>query len=242
MNTENTREIKVWDIGVRLFHWSLVAAFLTSYLSDELHDLHTWSGYAVIALLVFRTYWGFAGTSYARFSHFVYSPGEVMAYLLGIARGRPPHYTGHNPAGGWMILLMLITLTLVCFSGLKALAVEGEGPFARIDLSLISSAYAHGTEKHDKKPQPVESPKVDAPKAASPSSGESLTQPAMAPELNEAEEAHAEEEPFWAETHEALVNFMLLLVGIHLLGVAVSARLHRENLVRAMLTGRKHQR
>lgn len=47
------------------------------------------------------------------------------------------------------------------------------------------------------------------------------------------------DEHFWEETHEVLVNVMLGLVILHVIGVAVASRLHRENLVRAMITGRK---
>jgi cytochrome b len=41
------------------------------------------------------------------------------------------------------------------------------------------------------------------------------------------------------ELHEALVNGLLAVVGVHVAGVVVSSLLHGENLVRAMITGRK---
>jgi len=101
--------ILVWDIGVRLFHWSLVASFATAYFTqaDE-YDLHLYAGYSVLGLLAFRIIWGFAGTRYARFSSFLFRPGVVLDYVRNMINLRPPRCLGHNPAGGVMILLLLL--------------------------------------------------------------------------------------------------------------------------------------
>lgn len=149
------QEVQVWDLGVRIFHWSLVALFTFAYLSgDELETLHAWSGYAIIALLVFRIIWGFVGSRHARFTDFIRGPKEVIGYLKSMKAGHPKRYLGHNPAGGAMVLLLLIGLSLVSYTGLKVYATEGHGPLAGVEVSLISSAYADDDdddEGHDAK-------------------------------------------------------------------------------------------
>ena len=44
----------------------------------------------------------------------------------------------------------------------------------------------------------------------------------------------------WLEgTHEIITNLMLVIVLLHITGVAISCRIHRQNLVLAMFTGKK---
>ena len=146
------REIRVWDPLVRIFHWSLVLAFSVAYLSgDEENNLHLYTGYVVFALIGFRILWGLVGTRFARFSNFVYSPGAVIKYIKDSVIGRPKHYIGHNPAGGAMIIALILSLTVVTYSGLKVYAIEeGAGPLAQqyIDVSFIRSAHA-SENKHE---------------------------------------------------------------------------------------------
>ena len=205
-------EIRVWDPLVRIFHWSLVLVFTIAYLSgDEESSLHIYSGYVVLGLITFRVLWGLIGTRYARFSNFVYSPGTVIQYLKGLAAKKPKHYMGHNPAAGWMVITMLLSLFVVTVSGLKVYAIEeGLGPLAgeSPELTFISSAYADDEDnEHGKN------------------------------ENGHGEDEEAEE--FWEEIHEVSSNFMLLLIFLHITGVIVSGRLHNEHLVKAMLTGKK---
>ena len=103
-------KIKVWDLPTRLFHWSLAASFTIAYLTSESErwrDLHVNAGYAVAGLIAFRLVWGLVGTRHARFADFLRSPARALAYLRQLWQRSPPHYTGHNPAGGWAIVLLL---------------------------------------------------------------------------------------------------------------------------------------
>ncbi|MCK5481560.1 MAG: cytochrome b/b6 domain-containing protein [Gammaproteobacteria bacterium] len=147
------KEIRVWDPLVRLFHWGLVLAFSIAYLTgDEESSLHIYSGYAVLGLITFRVLWGFIGTRYARFSDFVYSPKSVAQYLMSLAARKPKHYRGHNPAGGWMVIVMLLTLFVVTVSGLKVYALEeGLGPLAGASpvVTIISDAQADSDSDSD---------------------------------------------------------------------------------------------
>ncbi|HEX9948302.1 MAG TPA: Ni/Fe-hydrogenase 1 b-type cytochrome subunit, partial [Allosphingosinicella sp.] len=79
------REAPVWDLPIRLFHWSIVALIGLSWWTAEngFDRVHFWSGYALLSGLLFRILWGFAGSSTARFAAFVKGPSAVSAYLRG---------------------------------------------------------------------------------------------------------------------------------------------------------------
>ena len=181
------RQIKVWDIFVRAFHWSLVASFTIAYATEEEWlSLHLAAGYAVAGLVLLRLLWGVIGTRYARFSDFVYRPAEVRAFLRDTLRLRARRYIGHNPAGGAMILLMLASLTLTSLSGVALYGMgESAGP-----LAMLGESWGRFTE-------PME------------------------------------------ELHEFFASVTLLLVLVHVAGVLVESLIHRENLIKSMLTGRK---
>jgi cytochrome b len=127
-----SERIKVWDPAVRLFHWTLVAGFLIAYLTeDDFLTLHVWAGYTVIGLLVFRVIWGVIGPRYARFSNFVFAPSVVLRYLKEVLLLRPRRYLGHNPAGGAMIVALLVSLVMTTATGLAVYgAGENAGPLA----------------------------------------------------------------------------------------------------------------
>lgn len=126
--------IKVWDPLVRSFHWILVAAFLAAYLSDDdFLSLHVWAGYTIAIAIGIRLLWGLVGTRHARFTDFVTSPKQAVNYAKETLVGRAKRYIGHNPAGGLMIIVMLVSLIITTVSGIALYGMtEHAGPMANI--------------------------------------------------------------------------------------------------------------
>ena len=171
------KQILVWDIPTRVFHWLLVASFAGAFLtaeSERYRDVHVVLGYTLLGLIAFRLLWGFAGSRYARFSSFLFKPAEIAAYVVALAKRKPVHYAGHNPAGSVAVFALL---ALGIASGLTGVVV-----FQDVG-------------------------------------GDALE-----------------------ELHEVVSYAMLAIVALHIAGVLVSSLLHRENLVRAMITGHKPAR
>jgi cytochrome b len=185
---KNSQHIKVWDPLVRLGHWSLVIAFLACYFTQEQeYELHLTSGYVVFVVILFRILWGFVGTRYARFSNFVYSPMTTLHYLKGFIRNRSPAYTGHNPAGGFMIMLLLLGNLTIAISGIALDAAENRaGPLSDTNAFMYLS--------------------------------------------------------YIENTHVWATDVTVGLIVLHILGVATAGFVHRENLARAMITGKKRLR
>ena len=166
--------IKVWDLPVRISHWTLVlgvvCAWLTRHGSGRWHE---WLGYAVLGVVLVRIVWGWIGTKHARFAQFVRPPAPTLAYARLVFAHREPRYLGHNPLGGWMIVVLIVVIIGVCATG------------------WLYTTDAYWGVK-------------------------------------------------WVEElHEGLTNFLLVLVALHIGGVILSSRQHRENLVAAMFSGRK---
>ncbi|WP_232829420.1 cytochrome b/b6 domain-containing protein [Tropicimonas sp. IMCC34043] len=112
------RTVRVWDPLVRIFHWGLVAAFAIAWLTaDELQPVHEIAGYTVAGLVAFRIVWGLVGSRYARFAQFLRGPATTLAYLGDMTRGKERRYLGHNPTGGAMIAVLLITLSGTALTG-----------------------------------------------------------------------------------------------------------------------------
>lgn len=143
--------VKVWDLPLRIFHWSLVFFFTLAFVTHEgPESVHVMAGYAVALLVIFRIIWGFVGTRHARFVDFVYGPRAVGDYLKRLFTGRPEHFYGHNPAGAWMVFMLLACLIVTSWTGLKIYALEeGRGPLALEAPSIVSVAYANGDEHEE---------------------------------------------------------------------------------------------
>jgi len=166
--------VAVWDPLVRVGHWLLVACVAAAWLTRTGgHEVHEALGYAALAIVFLRVAWGFTGPRYARFSAFVRPPSATLDYAKLMLAAREPRHVGHNPLGGWMIVVLLLVVAAVGVSG------------------WIYTTDAYWGVK-------------------------------------------------WvADLHEALSDVLLALIALHLAGVALASYRHRENLVAAMLHGRK---
>jgi cytochrome b len=121
------KTIKVWDLVVRIFHWTLVAAIVSQLVTAEnIKSVHITVGYFILALLILRIIWGFIGSRYARFRDFLYPATDILTYLKGLIRGRAKHYISHNPAGGAMAFALIFTLVLTTSTGLVAYGAGGK--------------------------------------------------------------------------------------------------------------------
>lgn len=168
------QKILVWDWPVRVGHWLLAGAFILAWLTSESESwrlVHAFAGGTAVGVIVFRVIWGFVGTRHARFASFVRGPAAVTDYVTGLLTRKEDGCAGHNAAGGWAIVALLV-------------------------LGLLTGASGW------------------------------LIYQEMGGQITE-------------ELHEALASTMLAVALVHVAGVAVSSLAHRENLVRAMLTGRK---
>jgi cytochrome b len=145
---DNPERIRVWDPLVRIFHWALVGGFATAFIvEDDLLGVHVWAGYLVLALIAVRLVWGVIGTRHARFSDFVLKPSDVLAYVRDALRLRAPRYLGHNPAGGAMVIALMIAVVLTGLSGLAVYGAEElSGPLAPL-MSALPGSWGHFFEE-----------------------------------------------------------------------------------------------
>ena len=172
--SERPDMVKVWDPIVRLFHWALVGLFAFSFLTgDEWKDAHVVSGYLIGGLVAIRLVWGLIGSEHARFTSFLYRPSTIARFIRDSVYMRAKRFIGHNPAGGAMVIALLLMISGIVTTGY-----------------LMTTDAFWGVE--------------------------------------------------WVEDmHTVLVYATLGLILLHVTGVVLASLEHRENLVRAMLTGRK---
>jgi cytochrome b len=127
-------KVKVWDLPVRVFHWLLVLLLVFQYVTFKATYMnwHIYGGYAILALLLFRIAWGFIGSTHARFSDFLYGPGAIFGYIKSLPRRQAMKFAGHNPLGGYSVLLMLLAILLQAVTGLFSNDdVMTEGPLTQ---------------------------------------------------------------------------------------------------------------
>lgn len=162
------RLIRVWDPGVRIFHWFLVIAIALAFLSSEEESAfsawHIPIGWVAALLIAFRLVWGFVGGEHARFVNFV-RPSRIVPHVRHLLSGKVMPTLGHNALGAVAVLALL---------GLTA-------------ATILTGA----------------------------SGGE--------------------------DGHEAIAYALLGLVGVHIAAVLLMSRLTKENLILAMVTGRKRE-
>jgi cytochrome b len=190
MADKNERRIRVWDLPVRLFHWTLVLLIAVSYFTAQAGGdwmkLHFWSGYGILTLVLFRIAWGFVGSTTARFADFVKGPSAALSHLRELVGRRRPREAGHNPLGGAMVIVLLLAVLAQAATGLFA---------ADTDTGMVNGPLALVTP--DK----------------------------------------------WVDRatafHEFWINVLLALVALHVLAVVVYLVWKRQNLIGAMVTGRK---
>lgn len=134
---------------MRLFHWGTVVLLTAAYVTQRLDWMgwHVLSGEALLALVLFRVGWGLVGSDTARFARFLAPPRAALAHIRHMFRREPDTQVGHNPAGGWMVLLFLALLLGETLSGvLVNNDVADDGPLTEVLPAPLLNAIAdlHG--------------------------------------------------------------------------------------------------
>lgn len=210
----DSQEISVWDVFIRMFHWVLVATFAICYFTEgKPRWLHVNSGYVIAALIPLRVLWGFVGPPHARFSDFVRGPKAVLVHLKEVVTFKAPRYPGHDPAGGAMVVALLLTISLTVLSGMWLYGVKDKaGPLVGLRAEVAQVL-----------------PFIDCPAFASKGGKE----------WGHGGKVKDEREKWVKEAHEVLANISLVLVCLHIGGVLAVSLQTQENLVLSMITGRK---
>lgn len=187
---DKTRRMRLWDAPVRLFHWALVITIAVAWWSNQQANIqvHEIAGYTALSLVLFRVIWGLVGSANARFSSFVRGPDAVVGYLKKLPKGSEKElaYPGHNPAGGWMVVVLLTLVGIQAFTGLFA----SEDTFLFFDGPLVKHVPA-----------------------------------GFASAMN--------------SLHHININLIYIAVALHVVAAVGYLVFKRENLIGAMITGRR---
>lgn len=218
MSESGDREVYVWDPFIRAAHWALVVAFTIAFVTeDDALLIHVWAGYVVGAMVVLRVLWGLVGPRYARFSDFVYRPRAVADYVRDLLLFKAKRYLGHSPGGGAMVVVLLVSLAITVASGLVVYgAGDKAGPLAGLFAASSVAPSEVSTRLVGEEDREEDEERDD--------------------EEDESPLAEAME-----ELHEVVANFTLALILVHIAGVVLASLVHRENLLRAMVTGTKRR-
>jgi cytochrome b len=151
--SESHAEGATWDLPVRAFHWLLavlvVFSFVTGKAGGPWLDWHFRSGYAILALLLFRIGWGLFGSPSARFTSFLRGPRTAFTYARSLAARNPPHSPSHNPLGGWMVVAMIAILGVQAVTGLFTNDESAhEGPLAALVSNRVVDAMSDLHERN----------------------------------------------------------------------------------------------
>lgn len=148
--------VKVWDPLVRIGHWLLLAAVATALITrGEPETLHQAAGYIIGGYVVFRLVWGVIGPEHARFENFLRSPLAGLRYLAALVTGRAERSIGHSPAGGLMIVALLIALSGTVATGL---AMENHVPVPPMVASVIPVEAVEEGEEGEESGEEEEGP------------------------------------------------------------------------------------
>lgn len=135
----NSGNLLVWDLPLRLFHWGLAIAVIVAVVSveNDRMDVHERAGLTVLGLVVFRIIWGFFGGHHARFANFLVGPRRTIAWVRQTVQKGPdeqaPRQAGHSPLAAWSVLGLLgITLYLASTGPWSTDGILYDGPLAHL--------------------------------------------------------------------------------------------------------------
>jgi len=108
------RQILVYDLPTRLFHWLFAGFFITAFAIANLIDddsirfsLHMLAGLGMVFVVVLRLLWSLVGTRHARLTDLTLDPTQLLAYFKGMFSPGSRRWIGHNPASSWAAVAMV---------------------------------------------------------------------------------------------------------------------------------------